>query len=435
MTTIMDETATPRCSKGLIFFRDMLWKEMNTHLTMDPYVLRYKVDMAWFLLPPDKRRIYEVEATLISDPSSPVLNPLYYQQEDEQYLKYIKVFRELDYDPLQGFEYERKKRTPANENLYLGYNEEPINLVKEKKDTITHNINNTKVQTSDSLIGQESISLRQSGFLYFVETCRLNFNYLGGNVLKFNNNCCQAWSVLSEEIKEQFQAFAERELHRLRYNNSDSNTTLFPHSIRDLYLIDLKFTIDKYESLILDSFRNKVDNIFPHARSTTTDSVKLNIVKEHARRRKRVHPQGLAAKVDVMTSKEKKLNQTKVDSSMLDYQRSLNESVKVRGSGRFRKDPNAPKKPMTSYLYFVCEQRKIIRKMNPSFSFSKVSKLLGIEWKKMSEKDKHVFHVKSIHDKHRYDREMLDYTQKKVNGLHSALINERNKNLLNSVNL
>nr|ADD38618.1 Non-histone chromosomal protein 6 [Lepeophtheirus salmonis] len=89
----------------------------------------------------------------------------------------------------------------------------------------------------------------------------------------------------------------------------------------------------------------------------------------------------------------------------------------------------------TSYLYFVCEQRKIIRKMNPSFSFSKVSKLLGIEWKKMSEKDKHVFHVKSIHDKHRYDREMLDYTQKKVNGLHSALINERDKNLLNSVNL
>ncbi|CAB4058033.1 USP9_24 [Lepeophtheirus salmonis] len=337
---------------------------------MDPYVLRYKVDMAWFLLPPDKRRIYEVEATLISDPSSPVLNPLYYQQEDEQYLKYIK-------------EQCLKKRTPANENLYLGYNEEPINLVKEKKDTITHNINNTKVQTSDSLISQESISLRQSGFLYFVETCRLNFNYLGGNVLKFNNNCCQAWSVLSEEIKEQFQAFAERELHRLRYNNSDSNTTLFPHSIRDLYLIDLKFTIDKYESLILDSFRNKVDNIFPHARSTTTDSVKLNIVKEHARRRKRVHPQGLAAKVDVMTSKEKKLNQTKVDSSMLDYQRSLNESVKVRGSGRFRKDPNAPKKPMTSYLYFVCEQRKIIRKMNPSFSFSKVSKLLGIEWKKI----------------------------------------------------
>lgn len=51
------------------------------------------------------------------------------------------------------------------------------------------------------------------------------------------------------------------------------------------------------------------------------------------------------------------------------------------GSKRPKKDPNAPKKPMTAYFAWMNENRSRIKEDNPSATLGEVAKIAGKEWR------------------------------------------------------
>ncbi|KAL7494445.1 hypothetical protein ACHAWT_003270 [Skeletonema menzelii] len=83
---------------------------------------------------------------------------------------------------------------------------------------------------------------------------------------------------------------------------------------------------------------------------------------------------------------------------------------KRKATKKKKKDPNAPKNPKSSYMYFSSAKRDEIKAANPDATFGQIGKLLGEEWKKMSDDDKVEFEEMAEEDKKRYQKEMEDYT-------------------------
>ena len=54
------------------------------------------------------------------------------------------------------------------------------------------------------------------------------------------------------------------------------------------------------------------------------------------------------------------------------------------------KDPNAPKRPASSYIFFQNEVRKELKASNPNLSNSELLSLISKRWQEMSEEDKAV---------------------------------------------
>jgi hypothetical protein len=75
------------------------------------------------------------------------------------------------------------------------------------------------------------------------------------------------------------------------------------------------------------------------------------------------------------------------------------------------KDPNAPKRGKSSYIYFCVETREDIKESNPDMSAKDIIKELGRVWREdVTDKEKSRYTKMSAIDKVRYQREMKDYT-------------------------
>ncbi|KAF8075899.1 high mobility group box domain-containing protein [Lyophyllum atratum] len=61
------------------------------------------------------------------------------------------------------------------------------------------------------------------------------------------------------------------------------------------------------------------------------------------------------------------------------------------------KDPNAPKRPASSYIMFQNEIRKDLKEKNPNITNSDLLLLISKKWAEMSEEDKAVCRVASCH--------------------------------------
>lgn len=73
------------------------------------------------------------------------------------------------------------------------------------------------------------------------------------------------------------------------------------------------------------------------------------------------------------------------------------------------KDPNASKKPSSSYMFFCKEKRAGFKSQNPEMKQPELSKLMGAEWRQLSEKKKNKYILKADNDKLRYLDEMKTY--------------------------
>ncbi|KAF2107885.1 high mobility group box domain-containing protein [Lophiotrema nucula] len=78
-------------------------------------------------------------------------------------------------------------------------------------------------------------------------------------------------------------------------------------------------------------------------------------------------------------------------------------------SGKKKKDPNAPKRGLSAYMFFANEQRDKVREDNPGIKFGEVGKLLGEKWKSLSEKQRTPYESKAATDKKRYEEEKAAY--------------------------
>ncbi|KAK5633149.1 hypothetical protein RRF57_008863 [Xylaria bambusicola] len=93
-----------------------------------------------------------------------------------------------------------------------------------------------------------------------------------------------------------------------------------------------------------------------------------------------------------------------------------------------KKDPNAPKRGLSAYMFFANEQRENVRDENPGISFGaidpvgsnpqysgtntatgQVGKILGERWKALNDKQRAPYEAKAAADKKRYEDEKQAY--------------------------
>ncbi|RDW86557.1 high-mobility group nucleosome-binding protein [Aspergillus mulundensis] len=77
--------------------------------------------------------------------------------------------------------------------------------------------------------------------------------------------------------------------------------------------------------------------------------------------------------------------------------------------GRKKKDPNAPKRGLSAYMFFANDNREKVRDDNPGITFGQVGKMLGEKWKALSDKDRKPYEDKAAADKKRYEDEKAAY--------------------------
>lgn len=79
-----------------------------------------------------------------------------------------------------------------------------------------------------------------------------------------------------------------------------------------------------------------------------------------------------------------------------------------RGRKKKKLDASLPKHPMSGYLHFAKEMRPIMKKKCPEARLVEISKLIGSQWRSMSEKELQPWQDIANKDKQRYAREMKD---------------------------
>lgn len=84
--------------------------------------------------------------------------------------------------------------------------------------------------------------------------------------------------------------------------------------------------------------------------------------------------------------------------------------------GKKKKDPNAPKRGLSAYMFFANEQRENVRAENPGIAFGQVGKVLGERWKALSQKQRDPYEAKAAADKKRYEDEKAAYQANSGNG-------------------
>ncbi|CAO3592934.1 unnamed protein product [Absidia cylindrospora] len=57
---------------------------------------------------------------------------------------------------------------------------------------------------------------------------------------------------------------------------------------------------------------------------------------------------------------------------------------------RQKKDPNAPKRGLSAYMFFSQANRNKVKEENPDATFGQLGKILGQKWKEMSDEEKKV---------------------------------------------
>ena len=93
----------------------------------------------------------------------------------------------------------------------------------------------------------------------------------------------------------------------------------------------------------------------------------------------------------------------------------LGEKMKIKA----QKNPNAPKRAKSSYMFYSEEHREKVtnslKKKNPGHKGSLmglVSKELGAKWKKLKPEQKKKYEVLAQKDKERYQQEMEEFNEK-----------------------
>jgi len=75
-----------------------------------------------------------------------------------------------------------------------------------------------------------------------------------------------------------------------------------------------------------------------------------------------------------------------------------------------KKDPEAPKKWKTSYIFFCAAQRELLKNQDVKFKATEITAKLAEMWKHLSDREKVKYEELSKQDKERYIKEMSTYS-------------------------
>merc|ERR1739845_164716 len=98
---------------------------------------------------------------------------------------------------------------------------------------------------------------------------------------------------------------------------------------------------------------------------------------------------------------------TQINNKKMSEVNTKNKSKKV-------KDSNAPKRAMSSFMFFSKEVRSIIREENPDATFGDIGKLVGKAFKNLRAEEKEKFEIMANKDRERYKEEKATYDQQKT---------------------
>ena len=76
---------------------------------------------------------------------------------------------------------------------------------------------------------------------------------------------------------------------------------------------------------------------------------------------------------------------------------------------RKKKDPNAPKRPLSAFFLFCQDERPAVKAVYPNYSVGEAAKELGERWNKVSTEAKQKYEAKAAQDKQRYDMVLAEY--------------------------
>ena len=76
-----------------------------------------------------------------------------------------------------------------------------------------------------------------------------------------------------------------------------------------------------------------------------------------------------------------------------------------------KKDPNAPKQPLSAYFIFSTEERLKVKEENPAYSICEVAKELGKRWAEMDPAVKQRYQQRAEEERQKYDNDMANYRQ------------------------
>jgi high mobility group protein B1 len=119
-----------------------------------------------------------------------------------------------------------------------------------------------------------------------------------------------------------------------------------------------------------------------------------------------------------MTDNEKKRfaemaekDKQRYDHEMASYTPPIGEGG---GGGRKRqkKDPNAPKRPLSAFFLFCHDERPAVKAIYPNYSVGEAAKELGERWNKVSPELKTKYEERVALDKIRYNNDMSSYKSK-----------------------
>merc|ERR1719309_821265 len=91
------------------------------------------------------------------------------------------------------------------------------------------------------------------------------------------------------------------------------------------------------------------------------------------------------------------------------YQEELKEWKKKQARKPFPKDPNAPKRPMSSYMFYVNEQRPEVVEEFPNLKFTDIVCLIGKRWNQLSSGSKEAYDEMSKDAKAEYKKALAKY--------------------------
>jgi len=91
--------------------------------------------------------------------------------------------------------------------------------------------------------------------------------------------------------------------------------------------------------------------------------------------------------------------------------RRLYESEMNNYKPKKKKDPNAPKQPLSAYFIFSTEERLKVKEENPTYSICEVAKELGRRWAEMDPAVKQRYQARAEEERQKYDNDMANYRQ------------------------
>ncbi|XP_074651632.1 uncharacterized protein LOC141906286 [Tubulanus polymorphus] len=133
-----------------------------------------------------------------------------------------------------------------------------------------------------------------------------------------------------------------------------------------------------------------------------------------------------AEKWSQMNEKEKKRFQEmslkdkeRYEREMAEYEPPAGEAPKPKKKKR-TKDPNAPKRALSAFMWFCKDARKDVKEASPELRMGEIAKVLSVKWKECPNRE--IYEKQADEDKQRYAEAMKVYKSQKATGKTKPMI-------------